>query len=319
MSFAAPLVLIGLLAVPVLCAWYVAEQRRRERAALAFATEPLTASVAPKRPGWRRHLPAALMGLALVMLIVAAAQPRYRATVPIKGATVMLANDISNSMKATDVRPSRLVAAKRAATSFLNGVTSQIQVGSIQFARQPTLLQSPTRNHRLTAAAIAGLKPGGGGTAIGETLELGLAAIKGAPKIDGKRPPGAIVVISDGTSNVGVSPLAVAAEAKKQHVPVYTISIGTVHGTIQIKRDGHTVTAAVPVNPTELGQIAAESGGHAYRAADSATVRTIYDRLAKKLGETHVQRSLIGVAIGLGLVLMAAAGALSLLWFGRLN
>ena len=319
MSFAAPLVLIGLLAVPVLCAWYVAEQRRRERAALTFATEPLTASVAPKRPGWRRHLPAALIGLALVMLIVAAAQPRYRATVPIKGATVMLANDVSNSMKATDVRPSRLVAAKRAATSFLDGVTSQIQVGSIKFARQPTLLQSPTRDHRLTAAAIAGLKPGGGGTAIGEALELALASIKGAPKIAGKHPPGAIVLISDGTSNVGVNPLAVAQEAKKQHVPVYTISIGTVHGTIQIKHDGHTVTAHVPVNPTELRQIAAESGGHAYRAADSATVRTIYDRLAKKLGQTHVHRSLIGVAIGLGLALMAAAGALSLLWFGRLN
>jgi Ca-activated chloride channel homolog len=318
-SFAAPLVLIGLLAVPVLCASYVAEQRRRKRAALAFATEPLTASVAPKRPGWRRHLPVALMGLALVMLVVAAAQPRYRATVPIKGATVMLANDISNSMKAIDVRPSRLAAAKRAAASFLDGVTSQIQVGSIQFARRPTLLQSPTRDHRLTAAAIAGLKPGGGGTAIGEALELALASIKGAPKIDGKHPPGAIMLISDGTSNVGVSPLAVAQQARKQHVPVYTISIGTVHGTIQIKRDGHTVTAPVPVNPTELRQIAAESGGHAYRAADSATVRTIYDRLAKKLGQTHVQRSLIGVAIGLGLALMAAAGGLSLLWFGRLN
>ncbi len=319
MSFAAPLVLIGLLAVPVLCAWYVAEQRRRERAALAFASEPLTASVAPKRPGWRRHLPVGVLALALAMLIVAAAQPRYRATVPVKGATVMLANDISNSMKATDLQPSRLVAAKRAATSFVNGVTGQIQVGSIEFARKPTLLQSPTTNHHLVAAAVAGLKPGGGGTAIGEALELALASIKGAPKVAGKRPPGAIVLISDGTSNVGVSPLAVAEEAKKQHVAVYTVSIGTAHGTIQIKRAGHTVTAPVPVNPTELHQIAAESGGQAYRAADSQTVKNIYDRLAKKLGNTRVERSLMGVAIGLGLVLMAAAGALSLLWFGRLN
>lgn len=318
MSFAAPLVLIGLLLVPALVAWYLVEQRRRQQSALAFASEPLTRSVAPRRPGWRRHLPIVLLALALAMFVIAAAQPRHRVTVPVKGATVMLANDISDSMKATDVTPTRLAAAKRAAASFLKGVTSQIQTGSIEFYRRPTLLQSPTTNHRQTAAAIAGLKPGGGGTAIGEALELALASIKGAPKIAGKRPPGAIVLISDGTSNVGVSPLEVAQEAKKRHVPVYTISIGTASGKIQIEHRGHTVTAAVPVNPTELRQIAAESGGRAYRAADSATVKAIYDRLAKKLGETHVKRSLTGVAIGIGLALMALAGGLSLLWFGRL-
>ncbi len=231
----------------------------------------------------------------------------------------MLANDVSNSMKSTDVQPSRLVAAKRAATSFVKGVTSQIQVGSIEFARKPTLLQSPTTDHRQTTAAIAGLKPGGGGTAIGEALELALAAIKSAPKIAGKHAPGAIVLISDGASNVGVSPLSVAQEAKKRHVPVYTVSIGTAHGTIQIERGGHSVTTPVPVDPTELHEIAAESGGHPYRAADSATVHEIYERLAKKLGETHVQRSLTGFAIGIALALIALAGGLSLLWFGRLT
>jgi Ca-activated chloride channel family protein len=318
-SFAAPLVLIGLLVVPALCAWYLDEQRRRGEAASAFASVPLRQSVAPRRPGWRRHLPIALLGLALAMLIVAAARPRHAVTVPVKGATVMLANDVSNSMKSTDVQPSRLVAAKRAATSFVNGVTSQIQVGSIEFARKPTLLQSPTTDHRQTAAAIAGLKPGGGGTAIGEALELALDAIKSAPRIAGKHAPGAIVLISDGASNVGVSPLLVAQEAKKRHVPIYTVSIGTAHGTIQIERGGHSVTTPVPVDPTELHEIAVESGGQPYRAADSATVHEIYERLAKKLGETHVQRSLTGFAIGIALALIALAGGLSLLWFGRLT
>jgi Ca-activated chloride channel family protein len=312
-SFAAPLVL------PLLGAWYLREQDRRVHAARAFATEPLTPSVAPHRPGWRRHVPYALFALALAALIVAAARPRHNVSVPVKGATVMFANDVSDSMQATDVKPSRLGAAKRAALSFVNAVSPSIELGSIEFARDPVLLQPPTSDHQLTRAAIAGLAPGGGGTAIGEAILTALRAIATAPKIDGKHPPGAVILISDGTSNVGVSPIAVARAASQRHVKIYTVSIGTAAGTIKLKRGGRDVTSAVPVNPTELAQIAATSGGQAFRAIDSAAAQTIYSHLAKRLGQRRVSRGLVAVFAGAGLVLLCAGLAVSLLWFGRLT
>jgi Ca-activated chloride channel family protein len=318
-SFAAPLVLLGLLVVPVLGAWYVTEQQRRARASLAFASEPLTPSVAPRRPGWRRHVPYGLLALALIGLIVAAAKPQRTVTEPVKSATVVFVNDVSNSMKATDVKPSRLVAAKRAATSFLNGVTPTIEVGSIEFARNVAVLQSPTTDHQLTRDAIAQIQPGGGGTAMGNAITTALNAIAGAPKIAGKSPPGAVILISDGAANVGVNPITVAREAKKRHVPIYTVSIGTPNGTIQIQRDGRTVTSAVPVDPTELREIAAASGGHAYRAPDGKTVEAIYTHLAKQLGERRVRRQLDALFAGLALALLVAGIAVSLAWFGRLT
>jgi Ca-activated chloride channel family protein len=318
-SFAAPLVLLALLALLPLGFWYAVEQRRRGNAALAFATKPLTASVAPNRPGWRRHAPYVLMALALAALIVAAARPRHRVTVPVKAATVMFANDVSDSMKATDVKPSRLVAAKRAATSFMNAATAAIQAGSIEFARHATLLQSPTPDHRLTRAAIAQLQPGGGGTAIGDALELALGAIETAPKVDGRRPPGAVILISDGASNVGANPVAVAQDARRRHVKIYTVSVGTPHGTILFNRGGHDVTSAVPVDPTELREIAQTSGGEAFRAPNGATVKRIYTGLARRLGERHVQRGLVAEFAGAGLVLLCGGLATSLLWFGRLT
>jgi len=318
-SFAAPLVLLALLVLPLLGAWYLVEQDRRGRAALAFATKPLTPSVAPHRPGWRRHVPYALFALTLAALIVAAARPRHSVTVPVKGATVVFANDVSDSMQATDVKPSRLRAAKRAALSFVNVVSPSIALGSIEFARTPVLLQPPTTDHRLTREAIAQIKAGGGGTAMGEAVETALSAIAEAPKVDGKRPPGAVILISDGASNVGVSPVAVARAARQRHVKIYTISIGTPSGRISIKRGSHYVASAVPVDPTELRAIAATSGGQAFRAADSAAVQTIYSHLAKRLGQRRVSRGLVAVFAGAGLALLCAGLAVSLLWFGRLT
>lgn len=318
MSFATPLALLGLIALPALAAAYVLEQQRRARVARAFVSDALLRSVAPRRPGWRRHAPYVVLGLGLAVLIVALARPQHSVMKPIPHATVMLANDVSNSMKSTDVSPSRLGAARRAATSFLDAVKPSVEVGSIEFARRPVLLQSPTTDHALTKAAVAQLKPGGGGTAIGEALQLAVSEIRAVPKINGKRPPGAVILISDGASNVGVSPLDVARDARTEHIPVYTISIGTSHGTIQAQQHGQTVTSPVPVDPTELAQIATNSGGHAYRAPDSATVRAIYSQLATELSHKRVNESLIGEFIAAGLLLLAIGVGMSLLWFARL-
>ncbi len=231
----------------------------------------------------------------------------------------MFVNDVSDSMKATDVRPSRLVAAKRAATSFLSDVTPTIEVGSIEFARHVAILQSPTTDHRLTRAASRRSSPAAEAPRWAMRWRQALTALEDAPKIDGKRPPGAMILISDGASNVGVDPVAVARVARKRHVPIYTVSIGTPNGTIQLERGGHTVTSAVPVDPTELRQIAAASGGHAYRAPNSTTVKSIYAHLAKQLGERRVHRQLDAVFAGVALALLAAGIAVSLLWFGRLT
>jgi Ca-activated chloride channel family protein len=317
-SFAAPLVLLGLIALPAAAAIYVAEQRRRTRAMSAFVTTALLASVAPRRPGWRRHAPYALLGLGLLALILAAARPQRSVQRPVKGATVMLVNDTSASMTSTDVKPSRLGAAKQAATSFLGHVSPLTEVGSIAFARHVLLLQSPTTDHSLTRSAITGIKPGGGGTAMGNALAQALASIKSAPKINGKRPPGSVILISDGAANTGVNPVSVAAQAKHQKVKVFTISIGTTHGFAEIPHKTGSVRTAVPVNPTELGQIAAASGGHAYRAPDSATLSAIYTGLAKVLGHRRVEQLLTGFFAGAGLVLVALGAGLSLLWFARL-
>ena len=318
MSFGAPLVLLGLVALPALAALYVLEQRRRAKAMTVFVATPMLASVAPRRPGWRRHAPYVLLALGIVALILAAARPRHAMAKPVKGATVMLVNDVSASMTATDVEPSRLGAAKRASASFLHRVTGATQVGSIAFARHPVLLQSPTTDHSLTRAAIASLKPGGGGTAMGDALAIALTQIRKAPKVDGKRPPGSVILISDGAANVGVNPVTVATQAKHQHVRIFTVSVGTPDGVAKIPHRGGEITTRVPVDPTELGQIARASGGRAYRAPDSATLGSIYSALAKVLSHRRVEQQLNGFFAGAGLLLVAMAAGLSLLWFARL-
>ena len=319
MSFSSPLVLIGLVAVPVLVVWYLGQQRRRRGAAAAFAAPLLTESVAPRRPGWRRHAPMLVFAIAIALLIAAAARPQRTVAVPVNSAAIMLANDISSSMSATDVKPSRLGAAQKAGSTFVAGVPDSVEVGLIEFARRPVLLQSPTTNHALALGAIAGLRPGGGGTAIGEAITTALHALTTLPRKDGKRPPGAIVLLSDGTSNVGPGPLAAARQAKADHIPIYTISLGTANGTIPIKKkDGQTVTTPVPVSSQELAQIAQSSGGKTYTAADSTKARAVYAHLAVQLGHKKVKREITADVAGGGLVLLLVGGALTLLWFGRI-
>jgi Ca-activated chloride channel family protein len=317
-SFSSPFVLVALLVIPALVAWYVSHQRNRAKAAEAFVAPALTRSVAPTRPGWRRHAPMVAVAIALALLIVAAARPQRTKAVPVNSAAIMLANDVSNSMNATDVSPSRLAAAKQAASKFVAGVPSQVLVGQMQFARRPVVLQSPTTDHSQTQAAIAELRPGGGGTAIGETITTAVHTLTALKSTTGKRPPGAIVLLSDGASNVGPSPLTVARQAKADHIPIYTIAIGTASGTIPIKRGDQTVTTPVPVSPQELGQIASLSGGRAYTAANSADARAVYAHLAKQLGHKKVKDELTYGFAGGALALLLVGGGLSLFWFGRL-
>jgi Ca-activated chloride channel family protein len=318
MSFADPLVLLALLAVPLLVRWYAGQQRRRARAASAFAAPALSASVAPQRPRWRRHLPMLVLLLALAALIIAAARPQRSVAKPVTDGAIMLADDVSSSMQATDVAPSRLRAAQRAANRFLANVPSTVQVGLLEFARTPAVLQSPTTDHGLAAGALGQMVHTRGGTAAGVAIQTALHELARVPKVAGKRPPGAIVMISDGASNVGVGPITAARQAAAQHIPIFTISVGTASGTIPIKRGSRTVRTPVPVSREQLAQIARASGGRTFKAADAAGVSAAYAHLAAHLGQKQVKQEITTSFAGGALVLLLLGGALSLRWFGRL-
>ncbi len=317
MTFAAPLVLLGLIAIPLLIGWYAREQRRRTSAAAAFVTPALAASVAPRRPRWRRHAPMLAFAFALAVLIVAAARPQRSVAVPVKDGAIMLANDVSSSMTATDVAPTRLQAAKRAAEGFLQSVPASVRVGLLEFASKPIVLQSPTTDHPLARAAFAQLTTSGG-TAIGDAILTALRLLTSLRAQDGKRPPSAILLLSDGASNVGSSPLAVAREAAADHIPIDTVALGTPNGTIPIKRGSQTVTVSVPPSPQTLAQIASLSGGRAFTAADTSELSAIYAHLAAQLGHKHVRHELAADFAGGGLALLLIGSTLSLSWFGRL-
>jgi len=317
MSFLHPAVLVALLAIPLLVVWYVSQQRRRGRATPVFAAPALSASVAPRRPRWRRHIPMLAFALALAVLIVAAARPQRTVAEPVDTASIMLANDTSGSMAATDVKPSRLAAAEKAANDFLAKVPGSVRVGLLEFNTNVALLQSPTTDHALVSSALAQLRVTGG-TAIGDALRTALHTLATVPREGGKKPPGAILLISDGASDVGSDPITAAQQAAAAHIPVYTVELGTANGTVKEKRGNKTVTVPVPPDPAQLAEIARVSHGEAFAATDAKGLDTIYKRLGAELGHKKVKHEITSTFAGGGLALLLLGAAASLVWFGRL-
>jgi Ca-activated chloride channel homolog len=313
MSFAVPVVLIALVAVPLLVWWYIGFQQRRVRAAAAFVQPQLADSVAPRRPGWRRHLPMAVFAAALVALIVAAARPQDSVAVPVNDAAVMLANDVSSSMASTDVSPSRLGAAENADRTFLAHIPDSVRVGLMSFTVTTTLLQSPTTDHASVARPLTTLHAFGH-TAIGTAVQTAAGVLNSLKSPTGKHIPGAVVLLTDGGNDAGVDPLAAARQAAAWHIPVYTIALGTPHGTIEVRRRA----VPVPIDLSELGQISSLSHGRSFTAGDAATVDAIYSRLATQLGHKHVKHEITASFAGAGLALLLVGAVLSLRWFGRL-
>jgi Ca-activated chloride channel family protein len=320
-SFAAPLVLLALLAIPLLAFVYLRAEGGRRAAAAAFASPRLQPSVAPRRPGWRRHVPFAAIALALAALIVAAARPERTVAVPIERASIMLATDVSGSMTATDVQPSRLTAAKRAGFQFIASVPSQVNVGVMAFNQIPRVLQSPTRDRAAVSAAIQSMTSSGG-TATGEAIATATTVLDRAPGIGQKRPPAAIVLLSDGASTSGRDPVAAAQAARKMKIPIYTVALGTPRGTITVKRPrrlgGGTATQMVPPDPRSLEQIARASGGKAFTAESAGGLKTVYERLGSQLGKKKEKRQVTSAVAGGGLLLLLGGAAMSLGFFGRM-
>ncbi len=318
MSFEAPLVLLALAALPVLALWYMRQQGRRRAQAAAFARPGLQRSLVPNRPGWRRHAPYAAIALAIALLIAAAARPERTVAVPVERASIMLLTDNSGSMEATDVKPNRLTAAKQAAQRFVESVPARVNVGVLAFNQTPRVLQSPTRDRFDVSSAIERMTPSGG-TATGTAIASATNVLKNVPGELGRRPPSAIVLLSDGKSTSGPDPVAAARAAGRLHIPIYTVALGTPSGTITVpRRGGGTQIQHVPPDPQSLAAIARASGGRAFTAQTAGGLKQVYEKLGSQLGHRDEKRQVTSAVAGGGLLMLLAGAALSVGWFGRL-
>lgn len=317
MSFERPWLLLGLALLPVAVWIYADLQRRRERAAEAFATRPLLASVAPVRPGRRRHAAMAAYGLALAALVVALARPQTTVAVPVEQASIVLATDVSGSMTATDVQPTRIAAVREAARRFVEEVPSGVNIGLIAFNQRARVLQAPTKDRQVVLTSIARLTPSGG-TAMGDALASALRLLDRRPRLGGRRAPAAIVLLSDGASVRGADPVQVAGQVGEARVPVYTVGLGTADGTITVRTpSGGTQVRRVPPDTRTLERVAAATRGRAFSAADADELSAVYRNLGSKLTHRNEPREVTAAFAGGALALLAAGGLMSLRWFGR--
>jgi Ca-activated chloride channel family protein len=259
MSFQWPYALVALAVIPLVVYLYVRRDRARTADAARFGNTALLPNVVDRAPGRRRHLPLAILLVALAAMIVGVARPHATVTVRREEATVILAIDVSRSMRANDVKPTRLGAARAAAIA-----------------------------HRQRAK-------------------------------DGTVPPTAVLLISDGAREGGqTSPQAAARQAKSQHVPVYTVVLGTDNGSVRVPlTGGYTAIVRVPPRPDTLRELAQATGGRFFTATDDKRLRQVYERLGSRLGHRRQPRELTDVFAGGSVALLLAGGALSALWFRR--
>lgn len=305
-----------LLAVAALAATYVVLQvRRRSTYAVRFTNLALLDVVAPKRPGWRRHVAAGALLLGLAALVLAMAKPARDVEVPRERATVVLAIDTSLSMQATDVLPSRLDAAKVAAADFLDTVPDSINVGLVQFAGSASVLVPPTTDRGDVRRAVEGLDLAEG-TAIGEAIFAGLDALATVPEAgDPDEPvPASIIVISDGETTVGRTNEEGVEAAADAGVPVSTIAFGTEDGLIFVESE----PIPVPPDLDAMQQIADDTGGVFFEAEDGGQLSAAYDDLGSSIGFETEQREISQWFVGAAFAALVAAGIFSLLWFSRL-
>jgi Ca-activated chloride channel family protein len=327
-----PGLLWSLLLVPVALAAYLFAQRRRSGYAVRFTNLDLLANVVTRSPGWRRHLPPAFYLLALTGLLVSLARPQAVTLVPKEQATVMLVMDVSGSMNATDVQPTRMVAAQQAATTFVEELPEKLRVGVVSFASTAQTLTRPTTDRVAVYEAIATLHAEGA-TAMGDGIERAL---------DVKRPPGSgavtsgvqpapapavpadnevplVVLLSDGANTQGrTRPMDAATHAKSLGVPVFTIALGTDQGMVDVPNEtGQLQRVPVPPDELTLQRIADLTGARFFAAPSSKELKSIYRELGSKIGFVKERQEVTVVFSAAALLCMVAGVALSLAWFSR--
>jgi Ca-activated chloride channel family protein len=301
-SFASPLFLAALVLVPLALGAQLLARRRTRRYAVRFPGVATLAPLLPRVPSWRRQAPLALFLAALTAFALALARPHATVAVPREQASIVLVTDVSRSMLAEDVQPSRLEAARDAAQRFLDEVPDEARVGAVAFSTEPHTVQAPTDDHSEIAALIDGLAADGG-TATGDALEAALKLVDGPAD---KRPPAAIVLLSDGETTTGRDPVEVAREARRLKIPIHTFALGTRDGVIQ-SPDGSLIP--VPPDPETMRQIAQLSGGRSFAVEDAEDLAGLYRELGSRVATKKEKREITAAFAGGGALLLMGAAA----------
>lgn len=339
MSFLWTEMLWLLLIVPVLIAVYIFLQRRRQKYALRYASLSLVKEALGRGPGIRRHIPPIIFLLGLAVMIVALARPVATLMLPSQEGTVILTIDVSGSMQATDMKPTRLEAAKTAARAFVEKQPQNVSIGVVSFSDLAAVVQAPTKDRAAVLAAINRLTPQRG-TAIGRGILTSLDAIFEDPTAKTTAPPSSrdafgfpdptatptpvpqgtyapalVVLLSDGESNVGPRPLDVIDQASNRGVRVYTIGVGSPEGVV-LSVQGRSIR--VRLDEATLKAIADKTNANYFRADTEADLKSVYENLSTRLVFKAEQLELTAGFTGVAAALMLIAGTLSLLWFNRL-
>lgn len=340
MSFAWPIALLGLLIVPAAILLYWRMQRRRANYAVRFTNLDLLANVVDRSPAWRRHVPTALYMVALAALVLALARPETTLSVPKEEATVVLVVDVSGSMNAVDVEPTRLAAAQHAAQLLLDKLPEKFQVSLIAFSSTVQLIAPPTTDRELVRTGIDRLRAVGG-TAMGDAIMMAVDVARpleigdGQPVPQTPVQPGAapaapaqpvenekesvIILLSDGANSAGqYQPLDAAEEAVARNVPIFTIALGTQWGTVDVPDNtGRMRRIAVPPDEATLQVISDRTGGRFYSAPTASDLEDIYGELGSRIGYVKEQREVTAAFAGIAALFLVLGGGLSAWWFNR--
>jgi Ca-activated chloride channel family protein len=330
-----PGLLWALALVPVALAAYVLAQRRRSRYTVRFTNLDLLANVVSAQPGWRRHVPPAFYLLALAALVVSLARPQAVTLVPKEQATIVLVMDVSGSMNATDVRPTRLVSSQRAANEFIKELPDKFRVGIVSFASTAETLTRPTTDRPAVYEAVASLHAEGA-TAMGDGIERALevkrpptppstdsaarpAPSPGGQQGDGGDAPLVVLLLSDGANTQGrTQPMEAAADAKALGVPVFTIALGTEQGMVDVPDEtGNLRRIPVPPDKLTLQKIAETTGARFFAAPSGDDLKAIYRELGSKIGFVKEKQEITVIFAATGLLFLVAGATMSLTWFSR--
>ncbi len=303
----------ALLLVPILIALlYLVRQRRRRAYVVRFTDMDLIETVAPRRPGVRRHIAAATFLAATVLLVIAATRPAL-ATEVANEPTVILAFDTSLSMEATDVAPSRIVAAREAAHRFIEVVPDGVRVGLVAFDQTARVIIPPTTAKVVLDRAIDRLSLDQG-TAIGEAIYTSLDLLASDSSADAQAGGGSIVLMSDGETTSGRPEAEAAREAERRGVKVSTVAFGTDHGSVQVD----FMTVPVPVDREALRDIAETTGGKVFEADSATEIVSVFEDLGEGVGTRTEPREITDSLALVALITAAAAAVGSLAWFSRI-
>lgn len=325
MSFIWPIMLLALAAVPLAVWLYLRLERRRRRAAAQLGDLGLWRGPGGRQAGARRHVPPALFLAGLAILLFALARPQMELSLPRQEGTVILAFDVSGSMAADDIQPTRMEAAQVAAADFVERQPRTIRVGVVAFSDSGLAAQAPTDDRNAVLGAVGRLTPQSG-TSLGQgilTALASIAAIDAPPdrlytNMDPAPPrrfsSAAIVLLTDGENNEMPDPREAAQAAADMGVRIYTVGVGSPGGAT-LKLDGFSVHTQL--DEAMLREIARISEGSYFSAASPEDLRVIYESLDLQFVARPEPMEITSLLAGLGLLCLVVGGALSLIWFGR--